>query len=175
MKRVTLALALAALSVPAAAGATQTNSQHASTAKVHASHVKSHVKIYGTVTAITPSAVTVANAAKSKTFARGMVSLAGIRVGSGVEAEGAVRKGVLRLSSIHLDDRAARIAAPAQPGVTQPGDDRGGLTPGATKPSDDPAGDDRGGLTAGTTKPSDDLPGDDHGSHSGLDDGPNHS
>lgn len=165
MQRVTLALALAALSVPAAAGAAQTSSPHASAAKVHASHVK----IYGAVTAITASSVTVTNAAKAKTFARGAVALTGIRVGSGVEAEGAVRKGTLRLSSIHLDDRGARVARTIQPGTVQPGDDRGGLTPG----SDDPAGDDRGGLTAGTTVATSTPTADDHGRH-GADDGPNH-
>jgi hypothetical protein len=168
MKRFTLALALAALAVPAAAGATQSPDAHrASPARVNASHVT----IHGAVTAITSGAITVANGAKSKTFARGAVSLAGIAVGSGVEAEGSMRKGVLRLSSIHLEDRAAGTTTPAA-GV-QAGDDRGGLTGGAAKASDDPAGDDCGGLTGGAAKASDDPAGDDRG-HSGLDDGPGH-
>ncbi len=171
MKRFTLVLALAALSVPAAAGATQTpDAHHKSSLKVHSSHVR----ISGTVSAITATAVTVVNGAKSKTFARGNVSLAGIAVGAGVEAEGAVRKGTLRLSSIHLEDRIAGTGSPAPAAGTQPGDDRGGLTAGAAKPGDDPIGDDRGGLTAGATTPTDDPIGDDHGRHSGLDDGPNH-
>ena len=151
MKRVSLVLALAALSGPAAAGAAQTHSQPASPGQTSASKVK----IHGTVNAISRSSITVVSTRKSHTFVRGAVSLAGIRVGAHVEAEGAKRKGALRLSGIHLDDR-------------------GGLTAGAAKPSDDLPGDDRGGLTAGAAKPSDDLPGDDHRGGHGLDDAPGH-
>jgi hypothetical protein len=171
MKRFTLVLALAALSVPAAAGATQTpGSQHSSSARVHAGHIK----ITGTVRAVSSMSVTVANAATSKTFARGSVSLAGIRVGTGVEAEGIVRQGALRLASIHREDRVARTTTSATAGGAQPGDDRGGRAAGAAKPSDDLAGDDRGGLTGGAAAPGDDPIGDDHGRRSGLDDGPSH-
>jgi hypothetical protein len=169
MKRVSLVLALAALSVPAAASAAHTHSQPASPAKASVAKVK----IHGTVNAIGLSSITVASATKSRTFVRGAVSLAGIRVGAHVEAEGVKRKGSLRLSSIHLDDRGGLNAGATKPSDDLPGDDRGGLNAGATKPSDDLPGDDRGGLNAGATKPSDDLPGDDRGGH-GLDDGPGH-
>jgi hypothetical protein len=148
MKHVSLVLALAALSVPVAvAGAAQTTSEPASKASV------GKVKIYGTVKAISSSTVTVANATKSRTFLRRAVSLAGIRTGASVEAEGFMRNGKLRLSGIHLDDRAA-----ADTGSTQP----------ATAPVDD-----RGGQTGTSTPSGDDLPGDDHGGH-GQDDAPGH-
>jgi long-subunit fatty acid transport protein len=150
MKRVTLVLALAALSVPAAAGATQTSSQSSSPSKV-----------YGTVSSITNSTVTVKATSKSRTFLRRAVSLNGIRVGSRVEAEGAVRNGVLRLSSIHLDDHAVQSGGSAKSSDDQPGDDRGGDNRG----SDDRGGDDRGGNHGGD---------DNGGKHSGEDDGPNH-
>ena len=163
MKRVSLVLALAALSVPAAAAA-QT-SQPATPGKASIGKVK----IYGTVKAIGSSTVTVANATKTRTFVRRAVSLAGIHTGARVEAEGFMRNGKLRLSGIHLDDRAAVNAGTTQPATATPGDDRGG----ATTVSDDPAGDDRGGQTGAATTPSDDPPGDDRGGH-GLDDAPGH-
>ena len=115
MKTVSLVLALAALSVPAAAGAAQTHSQHSSPVKVAKAHA-GKVKIYGTVTALSRTSVTVGSAAKSLTFQRGTVSLAGIRIGAGVEAEGSVRNGALRLSAIHLDDRGLRTSATAKAG-----------------------------------------------------------
>ena len=155
MKRVSLVLALAALSVPAAAGAAQT-SQPASPGKANVSKVK----IYGTVKAINGATVTVANATKTRVFVRRAVSLAGIHTGARVEAEGFIRNGKLRLSGIHLDDRAAANAAVTQTGSSTPA-------------SDDPPGDDRGGQTGTTTAPSDDPPGDDRGGH-GLDDAPGH-
>ena len=61
MKRVSLALALAALSVPAAAAAAQT-SQPATSGKASVGKVK----IYGTVKAIGTTTVTVANATKTR-------------------------------------------------------------------------------------------------------------
>ena len=167
-KRFTLALAVAALSVPAAAGAAQTSSQPASPSKASASKVK----IYGAVNAITPSTVTVANATKSRTFSRGAVSLNGIRVGVRVEAEGFVRKGVLRLSSIHRDDHSAKSAT--QSVGTQPGDDRGGLVAGPNQPVSVEPGDDRGGLVVGPAAPVSTAPADDHGHGAGLDDAPGH-
>jgi hypothetical protein len=170
MKRVSLVLALAALSVPAAAGAAQTQSQPASPGKASASKVK----IHGTVSAISSSSIIVVSATKSRTFMRGAVSLTGIRVGRHVEAEGVTRKGALRLTGIHLEDRGGLTAGAVKPSDDAPGDDRGGLTAGAVKPSDDLPGDDRGGLTAGAAKPSDDLPGDDHRGGNGLDDAPGH-
>ena len=186
MKTVSLVLALAALRVPAAAGAAQTHAQHSSPVKVAKAHA-GKVKIYGTVTALSRTSVTVASASKSLTFQRGTASLAGIRVGAGVEAEGSARNGALRLSAIHLDDRGLRTSAAATAGddrggrittVTAPsddpaGDDRGGQTTTTTTPSDDPAGDDRGGQTTTPTTPSDDPAGDDRGGH-GQDDGPGH-
>jgi long-subunit fatty acid transport protein len=155
MKRVSLVLAIAALSVPAAAGAAQT-SDHASPSKASVSKVK----IYGTVKAINSATVTVTNATKTRTFVRRAVSLAGIHTGNRVEAEGFMRNGKLRLSGIHLDDRAAATAVTTQSGT-------------ATPVSDDPPGDDRGGQTVTVTTPSDDPPGDDRGGH-GLDDAPGH-
>jgi hypothetical protein len=122
MKRVTLVLALAALSVPAAAGAAQTSSPSASASKASASQIK----IYGTVKAITGTTVTVSNATSSRTFVRGAVSLAGIRVGVRVEAEGFLRNGALRLSAIHRDDHVAQsVSATASVTNSQPGDDHG--------------------------------------------------
>jgi hypothetical protein len=169
MKRVSLVLALAVLSVPATAAAAQTHSQPASPSKASASKVK----IYGTVNAISRTSITVASAAKSRTFVRGAISLAGIRVGARVEAKGFVRKGALRLSGIHLDDHTDRAAGATKVSDDSPGDDRGGLNAGATKVSDDLPGDDRGGLNAGT-KISDDAPGDDHHGGHGQDDAPGH-
>jgi hypothetical protein len=122
MKRVTLVLALAALSVPAAAGAAQTSSSSASHSKASASQIK----IFGTVNAITRTTVTVSNAASSRTFVRGAVSLAGIHVGARVEAEGFLRNGALRLSAIHRDDHVAQnVSATAPVNNSQPGDDHG--------------------------------------------------
>ncbi len=136
MKRVSLALALAALSVPAAAGAAQTSQP--------ASPGIGKVKIYGTVKTINSATVTVANATKTRVFVRRSISLAGIHAGTRVEAEGFMRNGKLRLSGIHLDDRAAAVAGTATV-------------------------DDKGGQTAST----DDAPGDDRGGH-GQDDAPGH-
>jgi hypothetical protein len=166
MKRVTLVLALAALSVPAAAGAAQTSSQPAAPSKA----IASHVKIYGTVNAITRSTVKVANATRSRTFARGAVSLTGVQIGARVEAEGFVRRGVLRLSAIHVDDRAAQNVSSTPSANAQPGDDRGGQTVSTTPSSDDQPGDDHGGQTVSPTQGDDDL----GGRHGGQDDAPGH-
>jgi hypothetical protein len=152
MKRAALVLALATLSVPTAAGAMQTSSHPATPSKASASHVK----IHGTVSAITRSTVRITGAAKSRTFTRGAVSLTGIRVGAQVEAEGFVRHGVLRLSAIHGDDRAAEHVSSAKSGDDQPGDDHGGQTVSATPSADDQPADDNGGK------------------HTGQDDGPGH-
>ena len=150
MKRVSLALALAALSVPAAAAAAQT-SQPATSGKTSVGKVK----IYGTVKAIGTTTVTVANTSKTRIFVRRAVSLAGIHTGSRVEAEGFVRNGKLRLSGIHLDDHAAPAAGTTAPATTQ-----------ATTTTVDDKG---GQITV-----SDDAPGDDRGGH-GQDDAPGHS
>ena len=63
------------------------------------------------------------NATKTRVFVRHAISLAGIHAGTRVEAEGFMRNGRLRLSGIHLDDRAAAAAGTATV------DDKGGREP----------------------------------------------
>jgi hypothetical protein len=62
-------------------------------------------KIKGRVSWITPISITVRNRFRAVTYRRGArPSLAGIRVGTFVEAEGRRVGGVLRLTSIHRED-----------------------------------------------------------------------
>jgi hypothetical protein len=164
MKRATLALAVAALTViggTGAAGAAQASSHHASNAR------HGHSRIHGTVESISRSTITIANAGSSRTFMRGTLSLNGVVLGAHVEAEGSMRDGLLRLGSIHREDRIAVSAGATQPATTEPGDDRSapiaGTTPVASGVLSAPA------LPA-VREPGEDLPG-----HGGLDDGPNHS
>jgi hypothetical protein len=166
MKRATLVLAVAALSVTGAAGAAQASTHHASNAR------HGHTRIQGTVESISRSSITVVNAGRSRTFARGTLSLNGVVVGAHVEAEGSVRDGVLRLASIHREDRVAGSAGATQPATTEPGDDRVAPIAGSTPVSSEP-GDDRSGLTV-PAQPAAREPGEDVPGHGGLDDGPNH-
>jgi hypothetical protein len=149
MKRATLALAVAALTVTGAAGAAQASTHHASNAR------HGHSRIHGTVESISRSTITIANAGSSRTFTRGTLSLNGVVLGAHVEAEGSMRDGLLRLGSIHREDRIAVSAGATQPATTEPGDDRSAPIAG-TPPV--------------AREPGEDLPG-----HGGLDDGPNHS
>jgi hypothetical protein len=130
MKRIAIAVAVAALAAPVAGhAATSTTSSKAS--PTHAAIAQREVRIVGKVTKLTALKITVANSKQSKTFRIPVgFNLGGVMVGDRVEAEGERAGGVLTLRSIHREDRVAVAAAAARHGADDPaghdaGDDHG--------------------------------------------------
>jgi hypothetical protein len=122
MKRTVMAIAAAALVVPAAsqaAGAVSAGSSHGAVAQ-------REVRIVGKVTRLTAAKVTVANAARGRTFViPAGFNLGGVIKGDRVEAEGEREGGKLVLTSIHRENSAVALLAARQGGDDGPGHDRG--------------------------------------------------
>jgi hypothetical protein len=103
-KLVIVSAAVAAFVVPTGVAAAAAPSGAAAKAPAVAA-ATGEVKIKGRVSRITPTSITVRNRFRTVTYRRGArPSLAGIRVGTFVEAEGRRVGGVLRLTSIYRED-----------------------------------------------------------------------
>jgi hypothetical protein len=122
MKRIAIAVAVAALAAPVAGHAAQSTSS-SKASPTHATSAQREVRIVGNVTKLTAHKITVANSKRSRTFRiPAGFNLGGVMVGDRVEAEGEREGSVLTLRSIHCEDRVAVATATARHGGDDPAD-----------------------------------------------------
>src|SRR4051812_21143119 len=112
MKRIaTIAVIAAAVAAPAAGSISAASAAKPAGATV--TRAEREVRIVGNITKLTATKLVVQNATKKRSFViPAGFSTAGFSVGNRVEAEGKKMGGVLTLTSLKHEDRAAAAATP---------------------------------------------------------------
>jgi hypothetical protein len=113
MKRIiTMAIVAAAVAAPAAGSISAASAAKPATTTV--TRAEREVRIVGNITKLTATKLVVKNATKKRSFViPAGFSTAGFSVGDRVQAEGKKIGGVLTLTSLKHEDRAAASTAPA--------------------------------------------------------------